>query len=111
MCGLLMTRDSPSAPARTSSGRPKLSGRLPSSTPTLTPPLGGMSGLSAGRAPPGSRGLGDAAFPRLELPFHLLGLLRDLVERLANRRLPAAGGAVTVEELLASGVDGHVRAA
>src|SRR5581483_8057025 len=46
MCGLVIGRPRPSAPASRSSGSPNVSGRLASSARTLT---GGLDGMGAGR--------------------------------------------------------------
>src|SRR5712675_1742167 len=42
MCGLVITRSRPSTPASSSRGRPNVSVRLRSSTPTVTPGTGGI---------------------------------------------------------------------
>src|SRR5262252_5817890 len=183
MCGLVMSRSRPSPPASSSSGSPYASGRLASSSRTVTPAWGGATrslcfdldqrelavpavqhadrgaldvaenhqsvavdvdrarrvgdrhlpdrlpgGTQDPRHPdplagrPGGldqrlarlaeqRGsLHPSAFAIGELALHPLRLLRELVNRLANRGFPAFGVADAVEELLPARVQRDVGA-
>src|SRR5262245_45774940 len=182
MCGLVMTRSRPSLPASSSSGSPKASGRLASSSRTVTPAWGATRSLCfdldqrelavaavqhadrgaldvpedhqpvavdvdcarrighrhlPDRLPGGAQdtrhpdafarpggpddgGLGRLAEQRAalqpaalaigELALHPLRLLRELVDRLDDRALPAFGVADAVQELLPAGVQGDVGA-
>src|SRR5262245_31158415 len=183
MCGLVMTRSRPSLPASSSSGSPKASGRLASSSRTVTPAWGATRSLcfdldqrelavaavqhadrgaldvaedhqpvavdvdcarrighrhlpdrltggaqdprhpdALARRPgrPGDGGLArlaeqrgalqPAALAIGELALHSLRLLRELVNRLADRALPAFGVADPVEEFLPAGVQRDVGA-
>src|SRR5438270_263449 len=92
MCGLVIARSSPSPPASSARRR-----HLPDHCRLRL--------FADDRRP-----LAAAALPLLPLPFHLLRLLGDLVDRLADRDFPRRRVADAVQEFLAAAVHGDVGA-